>query len=159
MGKKYSRTTERNIFKDFFKTVRERMLFSRALLKRIFTKFLSVVCEYFFPIFLKTMNNESGNYAKRLTICLASLRQYYFFNLPTTDLPECYLPRKRSVFLIPCRHRYHHHRQDNKPETERQTLQIDKPSFFWKKVLLAEPELLLSLRSEGMWPEELIVEY
>ena len=64
MEKNYSRTTGRNFFKDFFKTAREKMLFSRALLIKIFTKFLSVVCEYFFSIFLKMMNNDLGNYAK-----------------------------------------------------------------------------------------------
>ena len=35
--------------------------------KKIFKKFLSTMCEYFFLIIVKTMSNELGNYAKRLT--------------------------------------------------------------------------------------------
>ena len=66
--KKYSHTTERNFVKIFFKRVREHSIFSRTVLQKSLKKFLSVVREYFFSIFLKIMNNELGNYAKSLIL-------------------------------------------------------------------------------------------
>ena len=68
MEKKCLHTTERNFSEDFFNRVRENSIFLPAVLKKSLKKFLSVVREYFFFIFLKVMNNELGNYAKKLTI-------------------------------------------------------------------------------------------
>ena len=62
MEKNYSRTTERFFLKISLKQLEDAIL--THSFKKIFAKFLSVVYEYFFPIFLKTMNNELGNYAK-----------------------------------------------------------------------------------------------
>ena len=68
-GEKYLRATEIIFLTISLKQCVRRCYFvPRALLKKFFTKFLSIVCEYFFPIFPKTMN-ELGNYAKKLTIC------------------------------------------------------------------------------------------
>ena len=46
------------------------LTYSHTVLKKSLKKFLSVVREYFFCIFLKIMNNVLCNYAKRLKICV-----------------------------------------------------------------------------------------
>ena len=64
--------------------MRENSIFSSTVLKKPFVR------EYFFFIFLKIMNNELGNYAKRLAISrVAALRHFHEPTAGISNWPVC----------------------------------------------------------------------